>query len=179
MQGSFKILTIFFGLFAVLHINAQIEPPTIMPGLAPTYSDKFNTGINARLYYAADHHYCFGPEVSYFKTSSEEKETSLFEANINLHYILELGNGFGFYPLGGINYSVETEEYLHATETEHHTEDAFGLNAGAGFHYAIGKIIFFAEYKYLISELEDYFFTAGALFTFSLSKNINNNINKH
>ena len=150
----------------------QIEPPTIMPGISAVYSSELETvGINARLYYAADHHYCFGPEISYFKKDIENGEITFFEANANLHYILDVGKGLGVYPLSGINYSVETERENHNMMVEEHTEKAWGLNAGAGLHYAKGRFLFFSEYKYVISELDDHFFTIGALINFSLAKN--------
>ncbi|KPM32066.1 Putative lipoprotein [Croceitalea dokdonensis DOKDO 023] len=164
-----KTILILLYLFMSCNMVAQVAPPTIMPGLAATYSTKLDAvGVNARLYYAADHHYCFGPEVSYFKKTFEEGELSLFEANANLHYIIDLKDGLGFYPLGGINYSQETETLN--DEMEQHSKDAFGLNAGAGFHYANGRFLFFAEYKYVISELDDHFLSIGALINFSLAK---------
>ncbi|NER16088.1 outer membrane beta-barrel protein [Spongiivirga citrea] len=171
IASNFKTFCAFFWILTSYHVKAQVEPPTIMPGLAATYSTKLEvTGINARLYYAADHHYCFGPEVSFFKKDTEEGELSLFEANANLHYILDLKKGLGVYPLGGFNYTTETEtKDLNETE-EKHTENAFGLNIGAGMHYASGRILFFGEYKYVVSELDDHFISVGALINFSLAK---------
>lgn len=170
LESNFKILVLFC-LLTSYNLEAQIEPPTIMPGLAATYASNLDVaGINARLYYAADHHYCFGPEISYFKKTTEAIELSLFEANANLHYILDLKKGLGIYPLSGINYSLETEIEKDNSEEEKHTEDAFGLNIGAGLHYASGRMLFFAEYKYVISELDDHFLSVGALINFSLAK---------
>ena len=53
---------------------------------------------------------------------------------------------------------------------EEHTVKAWGLNVGAGLHFAKGRWLFFSEYKYVISELDDHFFTIGALINFSLAK---------
>ncbi|WP_422105951.1 outer membrane beta-barrel protein [Winogradskyella sp.] len=157
-------------------IGAQVEPPTLMPGLSAVYSTNLEAaGLNARLYYAADHHYCFGPEVSYFKKDTDDSETTFFEANINLHYILDLGQGIGVYPLSGINYSIETVAENHSMEIEEYTEEGFGLNLGAGLHYAKGRFLFFSEYKYVVSEWNDHFFTIGALINFSLSNHSKKN----
>jgi len=172
-----SILKIGIALIFLLNyqlLTAQVEPPTIMPGLSAVYSAELETvGINARLYYAADHHYCFGPEVSYFKKDTDDGEITFFEANANLHYILDLGDGLGIYPLSGINYSIETEKEEHNMNIEKQTEEGFGLNVGAGLHYAKGRFLFFSEYKYVVSELDDHFFTIGALINFSLSNNSN------
>lgn len=168
MRGFVFVFSIF--ILSSFHLQAQIEPPTIMPGISGVYSSELETlGWNARLYYAADHHFCFGPEVSFFKRDIEEGEITFFEANANLHYILDFGGGLGFYPLSGINYSVETETENGPIQEEH-KERAFGVNVGGGFHYAKGRLLFFTEYKYVISELDDHFFTLGCLINFSLAK---------
>jgi len=173
MQGLiFKKAIFFYSLFVVFSCRAQVEPPIIMPGVAPIYSSELNViGINARVYYAMNHHLCFGPEVSYFtKNKGEEGKLSLFEANVNLHYILEIGKSFGVYPLGGFNYTIETETLNYNNLPEEHTESEFGINTGGGFHYAKGRFLLFSEYKYVISKLDDHFFTIGVLFNFPLSK---------
>ena len=169
MQKFLFFIVVF--MLSSFHINAQVEPPTIMPGLSGVYSSELETlGWNARLYYAADHHFCFGPEVSFFKRDIEEGEITFFEANANLHYILDFGGGLGFYPLSGINYSIEKETENNTLPQEEQVERAFGLNVGGGFHYAKGRLLFFTEYKYVISELDDHFFTLGCLINFSLAK---------
>ncbi|PRX57917.1 outer membrane beta-barrel protein [Flagellimonas meridianipacifica] len=168
MQRFVFFIVVF--ILSSFHLQAQVEPPTIMPGLSGVYSSELETlGWNARLYYATDHHFCFGPEVSFFKRDIEEGEITFFEANANLHYILDLGGGLGFYPLSGFNYSVETETENITSFQEENVERAFGLNVGAGFHYAKGRLLFFTEYKYVISDLDDHFFTLGCLINFSLS----------
>ena len=171
MQGlKIRLLFVICSCLSVIPGSAQVEPPTIMPGLAVIYSGNLDAvGLNARLYYAADHTYCFGPEVSFFKKDTEDGEISLFEANTNLHYIFDLNHGLGIYPLSGFNYTTETEKEIHDGVVEKETHNAFGLNVGAGLHYAKGRFLFFAEYKYVISELDDNFFTLGALINFSLA----------
>ncbi|MFD2587646.1 hypothetical protein ACFSQJ_11935 [Croceitalea marina] len=172
MQGlKFKIAFVLIFFVITSELRAQMEPPFLLPGVAATYSSNLETtGINARVYYGIDHTYCFGPEISYFRKSHEDNEVSLFEANANLHYIIDLNKGLGFYPLTGINYTIETKIENQGFEEEKFSENSFGLNIGAGFHYTVGRILFFTEYKYVISTLEDHFFTAGALLNFSLAK---------
>lgn len=165
-----KTLTAFFLCISVSFSFSQVAPPTIMPGFGPTYSIGLETpGINVRTYYAVDHHFCFGPEISFFLPATHgDIETRLFEANLNLHYIFELSHRWGVYPLGGINYSIETERDLNHNSS--HALDFFGANVGAGFHYVRGPLLFFAEYKYLISDLSDHFPTVGVLYNLKLGK---------
>lgn len=167
---KFKILAILFCSLVSSSLSGQMEPPFLLPGVAAIYSSNLETaGINARVYYGIDHQYCFGPEISYFRRSNGEEELSLFEANVNLHYIVELNKSLGVYPLAGINYTIETEIENKGFDEERFRENAFGFNIGGGFHYAVGSILFFAEYKYVISSLDDHFVTAGALVSFSLA----------
>ena len=74
-------------------------------------------------------------------------------------YLLEISHRTALYPLTGLNYSREKE-----TENgEEETTDAFGLNLGAGMHFAYGKVLPFAEYKYIFSDLSQHVFRIGIL----------------
>lgn len=132
----------------------------IGPTLAPTNS---LTGGNARVYYGTDPRFCFGPEISVFpyQKTADQFEERLFEANLNAHYLFELAHRLEFYPLSGINYTVETERSTINLEEEEHT--APGINVGLGLHYSFGQVLVFSEFKSVIGELSDEFFTLGAV----------------
>lgn len=132
----------------------------IGPTLAPTNS---LTGGNARVYYGTDPKFCFGPEISIFpyQTTTDQLEDRLFEANLNAHYLFELAHRLELYPLSGINYTIETERSTVDLEEEEHT--APGINVGLGLHYSFGQVLFFSEFKSVIGELNDVFFTLGTV----------------
>ena len=134
-------------------------------GIGPTYgSDIKYIGPNMRVYYFFNEHICLGPEVSYFaKHNLEGYPTSLLELNISAHYNFELGDHFAMYPLTGLNFSIENKDLMGEVESE----NAFGLNLGAGFHYSIKKVLPFAEYKYIFGKLPQHLITVGILFMLS------------
>ncbi|MDT0605434.1 hypothetical protein [Croceitalea rosinachiae] len=137
----------------------------LMVAMGPTVTSSTSlTGINLRAYLGTSPTFCFGPEVSVFpyQTTSDEYETNLFEVNFNAHYVFELAHRFGVYPLSGFNYTNENERSLmHSDEVEKH--NALGINYGLGTHYSINRVLLFAEFKGVISELSDEFFTIGAV----------------
>ena len=92
--------------------------------------------INGRLYYDVNESFFFGPEISYFPYKEVDKryEKSILNLNINAYYIFELGEKLGFYPLSGINYSIENERFVKENDRSEKKKQ-FGLNYGAGLHY--------------------------------------------
>lgn len=131
-------------------------------GVGGTYGSAIESfGLNVREYLFLGEHICLGPELSYFpKHKIEEHDVSLIELNITGHYIFELTESFGIYPLTGINYSIEKEE----TRDESSTNRAFGINVGGGFHYKIKNLFPFFEYKYIVGDLSQHVFSFGVLF---------------
>lgn len=148
---------------------AMAQSYSVGAGLA--YGDDIREpGINFRGYYnLADNRICFGPEFTYFKkrtenSASEEIDISLFEINLNAHYLFEVTHKLGIYPVIGLNYSQEKEDY---TDTEEEvTEKKWGMNVGAGTHYTVNKFTVFLEYDHLFSDLSQNTFILGAFYTF-------------
>ena len=142
--------------------NHEKQESILLIGAGPTIELREQIlGVNGRFYYANNEHFCFGPEISIFpfQEVTEEEEVSIIDLNLNAHYIFELGKGFGFYPLSGINYSIEKIRFLEEEEKE----EEFGINYGVGFHYKWNKVFFFAEVKGIIGPLNDGFVTTGAI----------------
>lgn len=142
-------------------------------GAAGIYGDDIDrAGVHVRGYYNLKNgKVCFGPEYShFFKRSAtingEEVSIQLNEVNFNLHYIFELTETLGFYPLTGLNMSREKEEFEVGNHVEEHRVTEFGANLGFGMHKFAGSWIFFAEYDHLFSELSQNSFLIGAFFTF-------------
>jgi len=143
-------------------------------GGAISYNATLQTpGINLRSYYNVDHHLCFGPEITFFLPTTEIKEDeeitkTVREINFNAHYIIELSEHVGVYPIIGVNYTREREEILFFADgaREELTTDAVGLNIGAGIHVPLSSVIPFLEYQYVIGTFKEHIISAGAFYTF-------------
>lgn len=134
--------------------HALLEERSFTFGLGVPYSFVLDApGINSRFYYNIGEQICLGPEFSYFKKDEE----AIYDMNFIGHYIFETKIA-GVYPLAGVNYTIETSEY--------ETERAFGLVAGAGLHRSFNRIMLFAEYSHVFSELHDDFATLGVMYHF-------------
>lgn len=140
--------------------HAHFDQHSISTGIGTAISTELETlGINGRAYYNLNHRICFGPEFSYFKKG----ETELLDFNLVAHYIFET-KIVGFYPLIGLNYTIEKEE-LEITNDED-TVTAFGLKVGVGAHRNFGNLTVFLEYSRVQSELADNFIATGVFYTF-------------
>jgi len=133
-------------------------------------------GINLRGYYNFKEHICFGPEFTLFfpRTTTfddEEIETLIWEFNFNAHYIFEVSENIGAYPILGFNYTREIEDitFLSNGMIERKTVDAIGLNIGGGFHIPQPSFVPFLEYEYILGDLSEHIITAGVIFTLGSS----------
>ena len=151
-------------LLVLIYTTSSYAQEGFMLGVGPTASFESSLfGANARLYYGTSPRFCFGPEISIFpyQRTEDEVEEQLFEVNLNAHYLFELAHQFELYPLTGINYTIETERSEIDLEEEEHT--GTGINVGLGLHYSFGQVVVFSEFKSVIGELNDEFFTLGAV----------------
>lgn len=152
-------------LFCLL-FNSQVRSQIIAGGGILYGEDIEEAGINLRAYTFIGDRICFGPELTLFnkhKTTigGESAEIGLWEVNFNGHYIFEIGEGLGVYPLTGINFSREIERVEGHADVK---EAVIGINAGFGAHYEKNKALFYVEYDRLISDLGQNSFTIGVLF---------------
>ena len=142
-------------------------------GGAAIYGDDIeNAGIHLRGYYnLPNDKVCFGPEYSYFFKKSEnvngrEITKKLSEVNLNLHYIFEIAESWGIYPLAGANVSFESEELILAGEPQSEELTRWGANLGIGLHRPIGNWVVFGEFDHLFSDLSQNSFLLGAFISF-------------
>nr|WP_299342628.1 hypothetical protein [Allomuricauda sp.] len=148
-----------------MNISYSYAQEGFMLGVGPTLtSENSLLGTNARVYYGTSPKFCFGPEISIFpyQKTTDEVEERLFEANLNAHYLFEFAHRFEVYPLTGVNYTIENERS--ATDLEEEEHSAAGINFGLGLHYSFGQVLVFSEFKSVVGELNDEFFTLGAVF---------------
>ncbi len=156
-----------FSTLILLFITTQPAKAQLLVGGGPLYGDDIKElGANLRLYTFIGDKICFGPEFTAFgkhdtMIDGDPAELSLWEVNFNAHYIFEVSEGLGFYPVAGLNYSKETETIQGHNDL---TEDAFGVNLGFGVHYELHKFIVYTEYDSLFSDLSQNSFTVGILF---------------
>ncbi len=146
-------------------------------GSALVYGDEIDAlGVNVRGYFnTADHRMCFGPEFTFFNKSEMEDvadiDISLFEFNLNGHYVFEVSDKLGINPIVGLNYSREEEITMGMGEEEFYEKSAWGLLTGVGFHFFLSEHFFMiGEYDHLFSALSENTFTLGLLYTFQVGK---------
>jgi len=161
-------LLVFLFLFSSNLIGQHIS----LGGGIPYNATSETVGINLRGYYNIEEHICFGPEFTYFfprtvTVDDEEIETLIWEINFNAHYIFEVSEGLGVYPIFGLNYTREIEniDFLSSGMAERIVVDAIGLNIGGGFHVPQPSFIPFVEYEYVVGDLSEHIITAGVFFT--------------
>lgn len=169
LSKTFKIKLTILILIVTSYMNAQER---WMLGLAPSLELQEDfIGINSRLYYGINEHICFGPEVTFFPYQDIENgyELTITDLNFNAHYIFELTHNFGFYPLSGVNYTIEKERLIEQPK-ENDSEEKFGWNYGFGAHYNLSKVFVFAEFKGVSGKLSDEFITIGVIFPLAKHK---------
>ncbi|WP_190808928.1 outer membrane beta-barrel protein [Flagellimonas sp. S3867] len=142
-------------------------------GGGAVYGDDIeNIGIHFRGYYnLPNNKVCFGPEYSNFFEKSEtengeETNKSLNEINFNIHYIIEISEHWGLYPLTGANLSFEKEEIEIDLIKQSEDTSKFGVNLGFGIHRQVGNMVLFAEYDHLFGNLSQNSFLLGVFVIF-------------
>jgi hypothetical protein len=121
-------------------------------------------GVNTRVFYAINEHFCFGPEASIFPFQEIEEglKKSIVDINLNAHYIFEITHKLGVYPLSGINYTLEEQRLIEGNEELEEVQE-IGLNYGFGTHYKMKNTFLFAEFKGVIGSLSAEFITVGII----------------
>jgi hypothetical protein len=141
-------------------------------GVGLIYGDDIQSiGQNTRFYVnSADHRFCFGPEFSWFMEHEEKHggatvKKNLVEFNLNGHVNFDIYGPLGFYPLIGLNYSMERErEFEEGELLQTENIHVIGLNLGTGLHLKLrGHWIMYLEYDHLFSELNQNTLTLGIL----------------
>jgi outer membrane protein X len=125
----------------------------------------------------------FGPKFQYNVTAPIRLEASftyflkkdyitMWDANVNAHYLFGLGDKAAFYPLAGlcivntgVSYSVDLGEYGSVGGSA--SESRFGANLGAGLDYKLSdQLIANVEAKYKIVEGGRFVVSVGLAYKF-------------
>ncbi len=158
-------------LIFTVHHSARAQSWSL--GGAAIYGDDIKaSGFHLRGYYnLPNDKICFGPEYSNFFEKSktvhgEDITKSLSELNFNIHYIFEVGEHWGIYPLTGANLSFETEEITVGMVHTSEEVSKWGMNLGLGVHKPIGQWVVFGEFDHLFGDLSQNSFLLGVFITF-------------
>ena len=175
-----KTLNIILIIYFLLSSHSIVGQHISLGGGIPYNASKEHTGLNLRGYYNIGEQICFGPEFTVFfpKTVThinEEIQTSIWEINFNAHYIFEVSEKLGMYPIIGFNYTREIEDItiLSTGLTDKKTHQYIGLNIGGGFHLPQPKFVPFIEHEYVVGDLSDHIITVGLFFPLGVTETEN------
>lgn len=139
MKKTLLLLTI---ALSALSVSAQKDSKAI--GLHLNYGGKVeNLGIGVKGQYFATDNVRFEASIDHF---FKRNNLSMWGINANVHYVINLGDKFRFYPLAGLAYTnwsltYETEKSGKTyVETDH--SHRIGLNLGVGCEYDLGRNTF-------------------------------------
>ena len=144
---SRKVLFLMLTLFTAFAIQAQ-EKGDMAAGLNLSYGTKSgysNFGVGAKFQYSFTDALRIEPSATYF---FKKDYVSMWDINVNLHYLFHVADKFAFYPLAGVS--------------------LLGANLGAGAQYWLTDNFALAfEIKYqLVSDYDRPVFTLGAAYKF-------------
>lgn len=102
------------------------------------------------------------PSFDYF---FENDRLSMFDINLNAHYLCPITNGVKFYPLAGLTF---TNWRWDADADYNLTKNKFGMNLGAGAEFFLDtNWVMNFEFKYqLISDFDQGVFNLGFAYKF-------------
>ena len=172
---------LLFALFAIISMGAfaQVGEKTI--GLNVSYGTEIkNIGIGVKGQYNFTDAIRGEASFDYFL---KKDGLSMWDANLNAHYLFPLGNKLKVYPLVGLSFTNwktdltlelddEDKEFLGEDWEDEDlgswSESKFGINLGGGIQYDLtDKLVFSAEAKYqIISNFDQAVFSVGIAYKF-------------
>lgn len=146
---------IFAIVFALMGISASAQKGDIAAGLNLSYGTEINfMGIGAKGQYGITDAIRTEASFDYFL---KKDGLSMWDVNLNVHYLFPLTEKLKVYPLAGFTFTNWTmtwgeEEYY----WDDFSESYFGLNLGAGLQYDLtDKLALNVEAKYQLVNLFD------------------------
>ncbi len=146
---------LFCILLAPLLVFAQMKESGVAPGASVVTGA--HTGINLRFHYFPNHKMCFGLESNLFPKSGHSLKEGM-EITLNGHFIFEMSQHWGVYPLVGAGWK----------NLEH--ESGFRALTGGGLHGNYGRFAPYVEYIYSSGFESEGIVIIGTFFTFALGK---------
>ncbi len=159
------ISTLFF--FGGLFISSA-QTDTRLGAMVAYGTEIENVGIGVNAEFPIMENLTISPGfIYYFPKDEFGVSVNWWEINGNANYYLLNGESFGFYALGGLNYSSVKVDYDSGSSlgSMSASDGRFGLNLGAGANFDIGRsIVPFAEAKYVIIDGSQLVIGAGVRF---------------
>lgn len=146
---------LFYMLLFPLLLSAQMKENGVAPGASVVLGE--HTGVNLRLHYFPNHKMCFGLESNLFPKSGHSLSEGM-EVTFNGHFIFEVSEHLGVYPLVGAGWK----------NLEH--ESGFRALTGGGLHGKYGRLAPYVEYIYSSGFEPEGIVIIGTFFTFELGK---------
>lgn len=128
------IFFIFFIFVALPGLFAQYEG-TVGLGVHSGYAKEISSvGGGVHLHYYYTNNLRFAPSFTHFVPI---KKKSMWEIDMDAHYLIPLNWEFSFYPIGGLLYSKWEDNSAQSVEFDDvgWPKKRLGLNLGAGFQY--------------------------------------------
>lgn len=133
-------------------------------GLGVAYGfDLEEMGVNVNFNYSFTNEIRSAVDFTYYLA---ESEFTIWEANLNAHYMLVNDQALRLYALAGVQYYKFEFEFEFFGAKIAAEDDGIGFNIGAGVEYDLGGVVLFAEPKFTVSGLEQLNLTAGIRFNF-------------
>ena len=151
MKNAFLFLMLFPTL-----VFSQMRENGVGPGASIVVAEE-EVGVNLRFHYFPNHKMCFGLETNIFPQKGEGLSEGL-ELTLNGHYIIELSEHWGVYPIGGVGWK------------KHDHESGFRALIGGGFHGTYGRFAPYIEYIYGAGFESEGIFILGTFFTIPFNK---------
>ncbi|MFT6868074.1 MAG: hypothetical protein ACJA08_002924 [Cyclobacteriaceae bacterium] len=146
----------FLAYIIPIFLDAQKnEGSGIAPGLSAVLAEE--TGFNIRLHYFPSHKMCFGVETNFFPKTEMDLKNDM-EITFNGHFIFELGEHWGIYPLVGAGWKKTKED------------SGWRALTGGGFHGKYGIFQPYIEYIYNTGFKSEGAFIIGTFLTLEFKK---------
>ena len=150
-----RFICVLLTLFPMV-LCAQMKERGVGPGASLVVGEE-EVGLNLRFHYFPSHKMCFGLETNIFPQEGEDLSEGL-ELTLNGHYIFELSEHWGVYPIGCLGWK------------KHHDESGFRALMGGGFHGSYGRLAPYIEYIYGAGFESEGIFIVGTFFTIPFNK---------
>ena len=168
-----KLFIICLMAFIGLSVSAQTKGD-MAAGVNISYGTKdgfSNFGIGGKFQYSFTNALRIEPSATYF---FKKDYTSMWDINVNLHYLFHVADKFTVYPLAGLSLvgiSVDIPSYSYMGYEiggGSASDSKFGFNLGAGAQYWITDVIGLnLDIKYqIVSDFDRPIFSLGAVYKF-------------
>ncbi len=169
-----KLFIIALMAFVGMSAYAQCEKGDMAAGVNVAYGTKdgfSNFGLGAKFQYNLTDAIRIEPSATYFL---KKDNISMWDVNVNLHYLFNVAEKFTLYPLAGVSLvgvkaSYDGFEYGgYEIEGGSASDSKFGFNVGAGAQYWLTETFGLNfDFKYqIVSEMDRPVFSLGGVFKF-------------